>query len=150
MPADFPDESERYTRLAPGVVLPNAALRFRFDRSGGPGGQNVNKLNTRATLTVSFADLATVLDADTLQRVRTVAGHWAAEDRLVISAANSRSQLANRRACVARLRWIIEHAARRPRPRRPTRPTRGAVERRLQAKAHRSRIKRLRRGQSDQ
>src|SRR5690606_27590183 len=50
--------------LGPGVVVPASALSFSFARGGGPGGQNVNKLATRATLTVRLDDLAAAMPAD--------------------------------------------------------------------------------------
>ena len=130
--------------LAPGAALPRSALRFSFARSGGPGGQNVNKVNTKATMTVELADLAGVLDGPALLRLRRAAGRQLAGDRLIITSSASRSQIANRRACVDKLRRLVKRARHRPRPRKATRPSRGAVERRLKQKSHRAGVKRMR------
>ncbi|MEO1236482.1 MAG: alternative ribosome rescue aminoacyl-tRNA hydrolase ArfB [Planctomycetota bacterium] len=133
--------------IAPGVDLDDAALSFTFSRSGGPGGQNVNKVNSRATLTLRFDALTDALPPDALDRLRRLASAHLATDpeRLVIHAASSRSQLANRRACVAKLRRLLTQAMHRPRVRRPTRPSRAARQRRLDAKKHRAQIKAARR-----
>jgi len=130
--------------LAPGAMLDKSALRFSFARSSGPGGQNVNKVNTKAIMAVELAALTRVLDRAALTRLRRMAGQQLAGDRLVITSSNSRSQIANRRACVDKLRLLVERARRRPRLRKATRPTQGAVERRLKQKSHRSGIKRSR------
>ncbi|MFA9477354.1 alternative ribosome rescue aminoacyl-tRNA hydrolase ArfB [Phycisphaerales bacterium AB-hyl4] len=119
---------------APGVSLPVSALRFTFSRGGGPGGQNVNKLNTRATLSVPLEALAAAMPADAFERLKTKAGARLTADAIVISAADSRSQLANRRACLSRLRHLLIESLHRPRRRRATRPSRGVIERRLKAK----------------
>jgi ribosome-associated protein len=135
--------------LAKGVALPAAALRFRYTASSGPGGQNVNKLNTKAVLTVRLDDLAEVLTPAAMQRLRQLAGHHLAGEALVIAGDEHRSQSANREACLDRLRALVIQARRRPRKRRPTRPTRASQERRIEHKKQRSRIKRQRRGRYD-
>ncbi|MEX0654312.1 MAG: alternative ribosome rescue aminoacyl-tRNA hydrolase ArfB [Phycisphaeraceae bacterium] len=128
---------------APGVRLPVSALRFTFSRGGGPGGQNVNKLNTRATLSVPLAALAEAMPADAFERLKVKAGSRLSvnAEEITLSAADSRSQLANRRACLARLRHLLIESLHRPRRRRATRPTRGSVERRIKEKKQRSRRK---------
>jgi len=129
--------------IAPGVRLPAGALQFRFDRSGGPGGQHVNKLNTKATLTVDMAHLADALPAGVVARLKRLGGRYLADEdeRLVIESQTHRSQIANRKACLAKLRDLIVRARAAPKRRKPTRPTRGSVERRLQHKKERGQIK---------
>ena len=138
-PADQPGSED----VAPGVRLPPAALQFTFARGGGPGGQNVNKVNTHAILTVPMDALAQTLHPEALDRLRGAAGRYLAAEpeRLVIHASDSRSQLANRRACLLRLRHLLIAAMSRPKRRRPTRPSRAAKQRRLDNKRHRGRIK---------
>lgn len=133
--------------IAPSVLLPESALRFTFSRSGGPGGQNVNKLNTKATLSVEITELAQVLPEWALQRLVIHAGSRLAgdADRIQITDSSSRSQHANRQACLAKLRLMILEAMNRPKRRRPTKPGRAAIQRRLDAKKHRSRLKSNRR-----
>ncbi|MEM8781400.1 MAG: alternative ribosome rescue aminoacyl-tRNA hydrolase ArfB [Planctomycetota bacterium] len=135
--------------LPGGRVLRRSALNFSASRSGGPGGQNVNKVNTKATLTVAAEELAAVLPGDAVRRLPGLAGHRWAGDRLVIAASDSRSLVSNRRACVARLRELLVAALHRPRVRRATRPSRGVTERRLDAKKRRGALKRQRRGGDD-
>ena len=141
-------EQSNKIELAPGVMIAKSALRFRFARSAGPGGQNVNKLNTKATLTVRFDDLSEVLSRSVLGRLERLAGKHLVDDRLIFTAGSSRSQLANRRACLAKLRDLIVQAKRRPRVRKATKPTRAAREKRLQQKTQRGQPKRPRRGPS--
>ena len=130
--------------LAPGAMLDKSALRFSFARSSGPGGQNVNKVNTKAIMAVELAALTRVIDRAAMARLRRMAGQQLAGDRLVITSSDSRSQIANRRACVDKLRLLVERARRRPRLRKTTSPTQGSVERRLKQKSHRAGIKRSR------
>ena len=145
VPDAAPDENR--VLIAPGVWLPPSALSFTFARGGGPGGQNVNKVNTHAVLTVRLDALAESLPAWAVERLRDIAGRYLAADpeRLVIHAADSRSQLTNRRSCLAKLRQLLIEALNRPRLRRPTRPSRRAIQRRIDDKKHRSKLKAQRR-----
>ena len=135
----------RGVQIGPGLRLSGAALRFRFARSSGPGGQNVNKLNTKAMLQVDLARLSESIGPAALGRMRRMAARQLTASHLVITSDEHRSQLANRRACLDKLRAIVARARHRPRPRKATRPGAASVERRLQSKQHRGRIKKLRR-----
>ena len=134
------------TPVAPGIDLPEAALSFTFSRSSGPGGQNVNKVNSKATLTVPLDALREALPPYGLRRLEIVAPRYLTQDGLQISASESRSQITNRRACLQRLREVLIEAMRRPKVRRKTKPSARSVQRRLDAKRHRSRIKARRSG----
>lgn len=131
--------------VAPGVRLPASALRFTFARSGGPGGQHANKTSTRATLSVPADALHAAMPEDAMRRLAEHAGSRWTGEQLILTAAASRSQHANRRACLAKLRELLVIAMHRPRPRRPTRPSRGAKERRLDTKRQRGQRKSARR-----
>lgn len=132
--------------LAPGVVVPEGALRFAFTTSAGPGGQNVNKRATRCVLRVALDDLP--LPTDARDRLRAAAPHLVTDaGEIVISAGTERSQERNRAECLERLRALLVAAMVRPRVRRRTRPTRASKERRLAEKKQRGRIKRQRRGE---
>ncbi|MGA2500205.1 MAG: alternative ribosome rescue aminoacyl-tRNA hydrolase ArfB [Tepidisphaeraceae bacterium] len=135
--------------LAPGVFADEGAVRFSFCRSSGPGGQNVNKVNTKAELRVAVADLRG-LDVGARQRLAGLAGQRLTRDGvLIITADTARSQESNRAAVLERLRELLVQARHRPKPRRATRPTRGSKLRRLDAKKHRSDIKAGRREAAD-
>lgn len=133
--------------IAPNLHVPPDVLRFSFVRSSGPGGQNVNKLATKAVLRVAIADLP--LPPDTKARLQTLATfRWVGQpgsEELLLSSESQRSQDANRETCLAELRRLLIEAARRPKRRRPTRPTKGSQRRRIEGKKLRGEIKRLRR-----
>lgn len=137
-------QAKHGVELAPGARLPRAALQYQFVRSGGPGGQNVNKLNTKAQLTVALDDLAEALDPGSFERLKRLAGRYLADDHLVIESQAHRSQIANRDACLEKLRDLVQRARHKPRPRRPTKPTRASRQRRLDHKKQRGQIKRNR------
>lgn len=141
---NLPNVPTRDVSIAPGVSLSAGQLTWRFARSSGPGGQNVNKLNTKATMIVQLADLDAVLGDGAARRLRTIAGRFIVDDTLRLTSEASRSQHANRQVCLDKLRGLVIRAQVRPKKRKPTRPTRGSKERRIKAKKHRGEIKRQR------
>lgn len=129
-------------RVSGSVVLPRSELRWRFSRSRGPGGQSVNTADSRVELSFDLA-ATTALPDHLKQRALQRLGPRLVDGVLTITASEHRSQLQNRRAAATRLATLLADAIAPPaRPRRPTRPSRRAVERRLEAKRRRSRIKR--------
>jgi ribosome-associated protein len=127
--------------LAPGVIVPADLLRFQFARSGGPGGQNVNKLNTKAELWVPLAALRG-LDEQARHRLEQLAGRrLTVQGEIHISADTARTQEQNRSAAMERLRELLLRALHRPKARRPTGPSRASRRRRLEAKARQSQTK---------
>ncbi|MCL4212113.1 MAG: aminoacyl-tRNA hydrolase [Phycisphaeraceae bacterium] len=127
--------------LAPGVTVPRKALRFAYSRSSGPGGQNVNKVNTKAEVRVSLRDMQG-LDAAGLERLRAVAGSRVTrDDELVLTCDESRSQRMNREIVLERLRLLVVQAARPPRMRKKRRPSRAVKQRRLESKRRRGETK---------
>ncbi len=128
-------------RLNQQLLIPSAELSWRFSRASGPGGQNVNKTDSRVELLFDLARseaLPMLLKNRALQRLAT----GLVDGVIVITAAEYRSQLRNREAALVRLAQLLRAAiAPPPPPRRATRPSRGSVERRLQAKKQRSTIK---------
>lgn len=138
--------------VAPRVFLAESDLRFTFSRSSGPGGQNVNKLSTKARLAVSLALLEAKIGHAAMAHLIELAGPARLTDAgdLTLVCEESRSQQANRRACLDRLREMLVEAMRPRRHRRATRPTRGSKQRRLQSKKQRGDLKRQRGGASDE
>ncbi|GAA4817340.1 alternative ribosome rescue aminoacyl-tRNA hydrolase ArfB [Tomitella cavernea] len=127
------------------VTIPQSALRWRFSRAHGPGGQGVNTTDSRVELVVRLAD-AGLTDAQ-LDRTRSALAHRLVEDALVIVAAEHRSQLRNRQAARDRAADLLRRAltAPQPRARKARRPSRAAKQRRLDAKKKRGQTKSLRR-----
>ncbi len=120
--------------VAPGVRINREELTFTFACSGGPGGQNVNKVNTAATLWFDLAGSPSLTEDQKARIGGACRGRINAEGRLYITCREFRTQLANRRAAVRRFEELLT-AVLRPRPRRKaTRPSRAARERRLATK----------------
>ena len=107
------------------------ASRADFSRSGGPGGQNVNKVNTKVTLRVRVDELAGLNDAELTRLRETLSPRITGAGELVIAASEERSQRTNLERAYARMENLIVNAARLPRLRRPTKPSRAAREERL-------------------
>jgi ribosome-associated protein len=136
---------EGFLPVTPAVAIPRAELSWRFSRSSGPGGQSVNTSDSRVELRFDLAGTA-ALPEPLKERALTRLADRLVDGELVVTAAEHRSQLQNRRAAEARLVAVLAAAIAPPaRTRRATRPSRGAVERRLDTKRHRSQTKRMRR-----
>lgn len=127
-----------------GFSVSEDELGWRFSRGSGPGGQGVNTTDSRVELSFDVANSPSVpehLRARALQRL----AHRLSGGVLTVVAREHRSQLRNREAARGRLAAVLAEAtAEGPPARRPTRPTAGSRRRRLDAKAHRGRIKKLR------
>ena len=131
--------------IRPGIAIGEDELEEQFIRSSGPGGQNVNKVATAVQLRFDAANSPN-LDERVRQRVITLAGQRATKDGVIVIEANRfRTQELNRADARARLTELLSHASEPPpKPRKKTRPSKGAVERRLKAKAGRAGIKKMR------
>jgi ribosome-associated protein len=114
-----------------------------FSRSGGPGGQNVNKVNSKATLRININDLEGLSEKESEHLQLTLGPRLSGEgkDTLVLDAEEERSRQRNIEVAYLRAEALITGAARLPKRRRPTRPTRASIERRLESKHHRSTVK---------
>jgi ribosome-associated protein len=130
--------------IAPDLVIPDDELEWRFVRSSGPGGQNVNKVSSAAQLKFLLAR-STRLSPGAKARLARLAGRRLTEDGdLLLKAMSERSQEQNRRAAEERLGALIRAALVEPKVRRKTRPTRASKERRIDSKKRRGVAKRQR------
>lgn len=127
------------------LAVPLRELRFTFSRSGGPGGQNVNKVSTKATLRWHVAQ-SNALPQDVRQRfTERFAGRITAGGELVISSQRYRDQARNVADCLAKLQQMILAVAEPPKARKPTRPPKQAQVARLAEKRRVAEKKRQRR-----
>ncbi len=127
-----------------GWGVPQAELQITFVRSSGPGGQNVNKVNTKAVLCWSVTHNRTV-PADVRKRFLAKYRNLISRDgRLVITSQQFRTARRNADHCLTKLRTMLLSVAAEPRVRVPSRPTTGSVRRRLERKQRHARKKRLR------
>lgn len=131
--------------VAPGVHAAEEDLRISYCRSSGPGGQNVNKVNTKAELRVALDALRGLAHYARQKLIQLAGDRLNKENELIFTADYSRSQEFNRDAVHEKLRELIVQAQFRPKPRRATKPSRASKERRLDGKKRRSHIKAMRR-----
>ena len=149
MPDPPPISPTHAIDVAPGIFVPDGALRVQYARSSGPGGQNVNKVNTKAEIWIMLNDIAGLDDASRL-RLRTLAGRRVTDAGEVhIVDQSSRSSEGNRLSAIERFIELVLESTKAPKPRRPTKPSRSAKRRRLASKKHRSDIKAGRRADVD-
>ena len=128
------------------MFAPAGAIRFGYARSGGPGGQNVNKVNTKVEMWVT-AERLVGLTARAIERLKVMAGRrLTSGGEIHFSADTERGQEGNLAESLRRLREMIVRATVEPKVRKKTKPSRAAKARRLEQKRRRSEIKAGRRG----
>ena len=137
--------NENVVRITDTVSIPMSELQFRFARSGGPGGQHVNRSATQVELLFDVANSPSLDEAQQRRVLRKLKSRIDKEGVLHLVSQETRSQLRNREEAVERFQELMRDALRVPKSRRPTRPTRAARERRLGEKRRRSGTKRDRR-----
>lgn len=124
--------------------IPLSELSFSFSRSSGPGGQNVNKVNTRVTLSFDVENSLNLTERQRELICRRLSTRISKKGVLRIAADSCRTQQGNREEVVRRFAGLLRQALHEQRSRRKTRVPKGAKQRRLSAKKNRGRLKQLR------
>jgi len=138
------DENVGMIEVTPQIAIAPWEVTESFARASGPGGQNVNKVETAVVLRFEAARSPNLSPA-VKARLRRLAGRrWTTDGAVVIRAERHRSQARNRAEAMERLVALIAAAAERPKRRLPTRPTLASKRRRLDSKARRGAVKQLR------
>lgn len=131
------------------ITIPESELRFSFARSGGPGGQNVNKVSSKATLHWDVVQSPSLPD-DVKQRFLTkFKSRITTQGEIVVISQESRDQPKNIQLCLDKLRAMLMEVLVPPKKRRPTKPTKGSKVRRLNDKKSKSQTKANRRASWD-
>jgi ribosome-associated protein len=127
--------------ITPDISIPDEEFEWKFIRSSGPGGQNVNKVATAVQLRFLLPQ-NTTLPVAARNRLRAIAGQKINDDgTILISARSERSQDQNKRDALERLSALIRSAMIEPKVRRKTRPTKASKERRIDTKKRRGSTK---------
>jgi ribosome-associated protein len=135
--------------VTPRVTIPGDELAIAFARSGGAGGQNVNKVSSKVELRWNPTTSLALGDDDRAWLVQRLRSRLTGDGTLIVTSTATRDQLKNRDDATSKLALIVRTALDRPKPRKPTRPSRGAKRRRLADKRHHAEIKRNRSGRDD-
>jgi ribosome-associated protein len=125
--------------------IPDSEITFRYSRSSGPGGQNVNKVATKVTLLYDVASSGSLTDAQRTLIARGLSNRISKDGVLHVTAERHRTRHANQRAAVQRFVELLREALHETAPRHQTRIPQREKRRRRRDKRHRSKIKELRR-----
>lgn len=128
------------------VLVPENEIYITFARSGGAGGQNVNKVSSKVAVHWRVGASRVFTDEEKMRIRAKLANRLNYADEIVISADEERSQPQNRALAIQRLRALVASAIRVPKLRRPTRPTKSSKIKKLESKKKHSILKKRRRG----
>ena len=133
--------------VTPHLTIPAGELAIAFARSGGPGGQNVNKVSSKVELRWNIRDTRAVSATDYELLMTNLGGKLTTDGELIVTSTKTRDQAKNREDAFDKLTLIVRSALHRPKPRKATKPSRAAKRRRVESKRHRSVIKKNRKGE---
>lgn len=125
-------------------IIPENEIQIDFVRSGGPGGQNVNKVATKAQLRWKVGESQIFSDEEKDKIREALANRLTKEDEIVLNCDEERSQTRNKEIAIARLNDLVRSALVEEEERMPTKPTRTSQEKRLEEKKMKSDIKKSR------
>lgn len=134
----------RLIQINAGTSIPASELAFRFSRSRGPGGQNVNKLETKVELLFDVANSAGLNDEQKQLILAREKNRIDSDGMLRVTAQESRSQFGNREAAVEKLVVILRNALTKRKKRVKTRASKASKEKRIEGKKIRGNIKKMR------
>ena len=119
-------------------------LQFSTSRSSGPGGQNVNKVNTKVTLKFDVSGSSVLTDEEKQILLNKLASRLTTDGMLLVSAQEKRSQLQNKEEAIRKFDKLLEKAFHKKRKRKPTKPSKGSIQSRINQKKQRSEKKKWR------
>jgi ribosome-associated protein len=142
---ETPPSSGNQLAITESLLIPLAEFQFEYARSGGPGGQNVNKVNSKATLRWTPANSPSLPPAVKGRLLRAIGSRLTNDGELLVTSQLTRDQGRNVEDCLEKVRELVLAAAKPPKVRRASRPTLASKVRRVEAKIRRSSTKKLRR-----
>jgi ribosome-associated protein len=119
-------------------------LDLSASRSGGPGGQNVNKVNSKISLRFDVKQSPSLTEEEKEKILEKLSSRITTEGVLIISASNKRTQLQNKEAAIVKFNQLMGRAFARKKVRKATKPTKGSIKKRLKSKKIQSEKKKMR------
>jgi ribosome-associated protein len=120
--------------VTPRLTIPAGELEMSFARSGGPGGQNVNKVSSKVDLRWSPETSSALTLDDRARLLEKLKNRLTTDGYLIVTSSATRDQMKNRDDALDKLALIVRTALHRDKPRKPTKPSKGAKKRRLESK----------------